>query len=104
MFNKEGKCWICGVFIVYDEPKGNLNPTICKDVTEHKKWCRYVGAEVVDIFDRVFAGIYNVIELALDESRATQAKALIGRTIHENRNDVIRVIKEFMDSEEDVKS
>lgn len=97
MLNSEGKeiCWICGVVLEY---KKTDNPNVIKQITPHKKWCVPLGDKIINKFERTFAEIFNVIELALDKDKADKAKGLIGRTIVDTRNGCIDIIRDYMNN------
>jgi hypothetical protein len=96
MLNEFGKevCRLCGVELMYTVgDSGNLGP--CKEVTKHEPWCMSINGEIQHRFDKTFAEIFNVLELALEDPKLEKAKDLIGDSICNTRNDCWDIINYF---------
>ena len=91
-------CSICGAYIKWDKSSFDSDPSKVKDLTIHKDWCDPMGEIVYDRFEGTFARIFNILELALDDNRATKAKGLIGGIISETRNDTLTIIREYLNN------
>ena len=76
-------CRMCGGT---EEDNGNF---------KHADWCEKIARKIYSRFNATFKGIYNVIELSLDDERAETAKSLVGNTIMETREDCIDLVVNY---------
>jgi hypothetical protein len=93
-FDNKATCKLCGAELMYTT--GDFgNPNSCKDITEHTPWCMSINGEIQHRFDKTFAEIFNVIELALEDPKLQKAKDLIGDSICNTRNDCHNIVNYF---------